>query len=101
MKAWFEFFERTRFWELRPGFQNSGRPQSRSARHQCIVYLENGGEVTSSRTQRLRVYWYRPVTGGPSRKRRTTGRALQRFAADKTATGSSTFSATAAKHGES
>jgi hypothetical protein len=64
MKAWFDFFERTRFWELEPNFEVDGGVSLALGGIEYIVYLEKPGpvEVVTERKS-YEVYWFRPATG--------------------------------------
>lgn len=64
MKAWFEFFERTRFWELEPNFEVTGGISLALPGIEYVVYLENGGQVdVITEKKGYEVYWFRLATG--------------------------------------
>lgn len=64
MKAWFEFFERTRYWELEPFFEVEGGVGLALGGIEYIVYLEKPGPVSVVTEKKgYEVYWFRPATG--------------------------------------
>jgi len=64
MSAWFEFFSRTRFWELQPFFEIDGGRALALPGIEYIVYLEKPGPVeVVTEKKSYEVYWFRPATG--------------------------------------
>lgn len=64
MTAWFDFFQRTRFWELQPFFEVDGGRALALTGIEYIVYLETPGPVeVITEKQKYDVYWFRPATG--------------------------------------
>ncbi|MFN7924540.1 MAG: DUF5060 domain-containing protein [Bryobacteraceae bacterium] len=64
MKAWWEFFSETRFWELEPFYEVDGGRALALAGIEYIVYLEKPGtvEIVTER-KGYEVYWFRPSDG--------------------------------------
>lgn len=64
MKAWFELFERTRYWELEPDFEVNGGVALALGGIEYIVYVEKPGafDIVTER-KGYEVYWLRPGTG--------------------------------------
>jgi len=64
MSAWFEFFEKTRYWELQPFFEVDGGRALSLTGIEYIVYLEKPGTVeVVTEKHGYDVYWFRPSTG--------------------------------------
>jgi hypothetical protein len=64
MTAWFDFFSRTRFWELEPFFEVDGGKAMALGGIEYIVYLEKAGPVELvTERQNYDIYWFRPATG--------------------------------------
>jgi hypothetical protein len=64
MSTWYEFFSKTRFWELEPFFELDGGRGLALGGIEYIAYLEKPGPVelvTERKT--YQVYWFRPATG--------------------------------------
>lgn len=64
MKAWFEFFDWTRHWELDPYFEVDGGRALALDGVEYIVYVEKPGliEVIVEKHS-YNVYWFNPITG--------------------------------------
>lgn len=64
MTAWYDFFSRTRFWELQPYFEVDGGRALALEGIEYIVYLEKPGilELVTEK-KGYEVYWFRPETG--------------------------------------
>ncbi len=64
MKAWYEFFDWTRHWELDPYFDLDGGKALALEGEEYIVYLEKPGliEVIVEKHS-YNVYWFNPITG--------------------------------------
>ena len=64
MTAWFDFFSRTRYWELEPFFEVDGGRALALGGVEYIVYLDKAGPVELvTEKQKYDVYWFRPATG--------------------------------------
>jgi hypothetical protein len=64
MTAWFDFFSRTRHWELEPFFEVDGGRALALPGIEYIVYLEKAGPVELvTERQTYDIYWFNPSTG--------------------------------------
>jgi len=64
MTAWYDFFAKTRFWELEPFFEVDGGRSLALGGIEYIVYLEKPGPVELIVEKKTyQVYWYRPADG--------------------------------------
>jgi hypothetical protein len=65
MTAWFDFFSRTRFWELEPYFDVDGGRALALDEVEYIVYVEKPAGPVEVLTARhtYQVYWFNPITG--------------------------------------
>lgn len=64
MTAWYDFFARTRFWELQPYFEVDGGRALALEGIEYIVYVEKPGIIELVTEKKgYEVYWYRPATG--------------------------------------
>jgi len=64
MSHWYEFFSKTRHWELEPYFDVDGGRALALTGVEYIVYVEQPGPVeliTEKKT--YQVYWFNPITG--------------------------------------
>jgi hypothetical protein len=71
MTAWYDFFAKTRFWELQPYFEADGGRAMALEGIEYIVYLEKPGIVELVTEKKgYEVYWYRPATGEVIREKK-------------------------------
>lgn len=64
MSAWFDFFARTRHWELEPYFEITAGRALALGGVEYVVYLEQPGPVeVVTEKKKYEVYWYRPSDG--------------------------------------
>lgn len=64
MKAWNEFFLRTRYWELEPYFDVDGARSLALPGVEYILYVEKGGYVELLMERHsYDIYWFNPLTG--------------------------------------
>ena len=64
MTAWFDFFSRTRHWELQPFFEVDGGRSLALPGVEYVVYLEKAGPVeVITEKKKYEVYWFNPSTG--------------------------------------
>lgn len=64
MTAWFDFFSRTRWFELEPYFDVEGARALATPDVEYVVYIEKPGPVEIKVVKRsYQVYWFNPVTG--------------------------------------
>ena len=74
MTAWYEFFSKTRHWELEPYFDVSGGRALALQEVEYIVYVEKPGPVEILVPKHAyHVYWFNPITGELIKKRRWKG----------------------------
>lgn len=71
MTAWFDFFSRTRFWELEPYFDVDGGRAIALDEVEYIVYVEKPSGPVEVLTARhtYQVYWFNPITGEFTKQR--------------------------------
>jgi hypothetical protein len=64
MTAWFDFFSRTRHWDLEPFFDVDGGRALALPGVEYIVYVEKPGPVEIlTEKKSYDVYWFNPITG--------------------------------------
>lgn len=71
MTAWFEFFTRTRYWDLEPYFDLDGGRALALPGVEYIVYVEKGATV-ELRVEKhgYDVYWIDPATGASTKEKK-------------------------------
>ncbi len=81
MTAWYDFFSRTRHWELEPYFDVDGGRALALEGVEYIVYIENPTGPVEILVERhgYQVYWFNPATGEFSKQKDWKG---TRFTAD-------------------
>ncbi len=71
MTVWFDFFSRTRYWELQPFFDVDGGRAVALPGIEYIVYLEKPGPVELiTEKHSYDVYWVNPVNGQVRKERK-------------------------------
>jgi hypothetical protein len=71
MTAWFDFFSRTRHWELEPYFEVDGGRALALPGVEYIVYVEKAGPVELvTERQTYDIYWFNPATGELSKQKK-------------------------------
>jgi len=64
MTHWYDFFSRTRHWELEPYFDVDGGRALALTGVEYIIYLEKPGPVELvTEKKSYKVYWFNPITG--------------------------------------
>jgi hypothetical protein len=64
MESWFDFFARTRYWELEPHYDIDGARSIALPGVEYVVYVEKGGYVEMLIEKHgYDVFWFNPVTG--------------------------------------
>ncbi len=81
MATWYEFFSRTRYWELEPYFDVDGGRALALPGTEYIVYLEKPGpvEILVERHS-YDVFWFNPITGESAKEKKDF--KGERFAAE-------------------
>jgi len=72
MTTWFDFFSRTRFWELEPFFEVDGARAVALPGVEYVVYVEKPSGPIEVVTERhsYEVYWFNPRTGESQKEKK-------------------------------